>query len=286
MCTQKDAGDQQVDLQAQYIQNTHHGQDGHGKDHTSEENYTPDEEHLLPHTTEVTPYEHAHDKIDFTFFDTPGFQDEADGANDYNYLKDMVQNNQEPDLIIFTIKMDDKFREEDAESIKEITNAFGWKVWKHAMFVLTFANKVSLPDASVKSWKNKVSYNRIQDEFALNVTNLLQECKVQEEVINNIPIIPVGLVSQPIIPSDSRQESWLKEFWQAVNARLKASKLDEPEVKNNPCTCPVCECPMCECPAKNTLSSGSGHTHTSISFFVATVVIAGLGPLLFCYVTF
>ena len=37
------------------------------------ENYTPDEDYLLPHTTEVTPYEHAHDKIDFTFFDMPAW---------------------------------------------------------------------------------------------------------------------------------------------------------------------------------------------------------------------
>ena len=83
----------------------------------------------------------------------------------------MVRNSQEPDLIIFTIKMDDaNFHEEDAESIKEITNAFGWKVWKHAVFVLTFANKVFIPNASVESRENRVSYNRIRDEFALKVT--------------------------------------------------------------------------------------------------------------------
>ena len=233
------------------------------------ENYVPDEDNnLLPHTTEVTPFEYTHDTIDFTFFDTPGLKDESDGANDYTYLKDMVRNSQEPDLVIYTIKMDDtEFREEDIASIREITDAFGWKAWKHAMFVLTFANKVFVPDASVESRENRVSYNRIRDEFALKVTKLLRDCKVQENVANEIPIIPVGLVAQPIIPSDSRQESWLKEFWQAVNARLK------PEEKENPC--PVCNC---ECPAKK---SSSKHAYPSRSFCaLATVVI------LFCRLVF
>ena len=228
------------------------------------ENYVPDEENLLPHTTEVTPYEYAHGKMNFTFFDTAGLKDVENGTNDYTYLKDMVRNSQEPDLIIYTIKMDDKDFHEDTESIKEITNAFGWKAWKHAMFVLTFANKVTVPDASVESRENRVSYNRIRDEFALKVTKLLRDCKVQENVANEIPIIPVGLVAQPIIPSDSRQESWLKEFWQAVNARLKA---DMPEEKDNPC-------PVCECPSEKKSSSKSMYQSFCVLATLVTLFVS------------
>lgn len=199
------------------------------------ENYVPDEEHLLPHTKFVTPYEYAHDKIDFTFYDTPGLKDAADGANDYSYLKDMVRNSQEPDLLIFTVKMDDTvFRKEDKDSIKAITDAFGWKVWKHAMFILTFANKVFAPNATVESRQNKIKYNKIRDDFALQVTELLLQYKVQDDIANSIPVVPVGLVVQPIIPSDGRKISWLEEFWSSANEKLKASKLhSEQEADQN-----------------------------------------------------
>ena len=204
------------------------------------ENYVPDEQNLLPHTVHVTPHEYTHNKIDFVFFDTPGLKDAEDGANDYKYLKDMVRNSQEPSLLIFAVKMDDAvLRQEDIDAMKAITNAFGWKMWRHAMFILTFANKVNDPSASVESKQNKVFFNRIRDQFELTVAEVLLDMHVQEDVANNIPVIPVGLVSQPLIPSDSRKVSWLEEFWASAYSRLKSTKQEKAGKKekeeNSPC---------------------------------------------------
>ncbi len=55
------------------------------------ENYVPEEDHLLPHTVKVTPYEHQQDKVDFIFYDTPGLKDTVTGSNDYSYLADMMR---------------------------------------------------------------------------------------------------------------------------------------------------------------------------------------------------
>ena len=40
------------------------------------------------------------------------------------YLKDMVKKNGEPDLMIFALTMRDVFCDEDAEAIRNISNAF------------------------------------------------------------------------------------------------------------------------------------------------------------------
>ena len=191
------------------------------------EQFVPEEDHLEPHTVRVTPHRHEHDDVDFTFFDTPGLKDTVKGENDYSYLKDMVENNEKPDLLIFALKMDDAyFREEDKEAVGNITDAFGWKVWKNAMFVLTFANKVQKLGHSVESRENKVYFSDLRDNFSLQITELLREQYVPEDVANNIPVTPVGLVSQPRIESDECG-SWVDAFWKNVFSVLKASRQEQ-----------------------------------------------------------
>ena len=191
------------------------------------EKYIPEADNLLPHTVKVTPYEYEHEKIKFTFIDTPGLRESSDSHKDYEYLKEMVKKNERPDLIIFTIKMDDtRLRPEDEATIKNVSDAFGWSVWKNAMFLLTFANKVSKVGSPPGSRENKVYFNRQRDEFSLLITKELRKNRVQPEVADSIPVIPAGLVMQPSIPSDSRGISWVDEFWKEMFKVLKASRYD------------------------------------------------------------
>lgn len=205
------------------------------------EQFVLEEDHLEAHTVKVTPYQHEYDQVDFTFFDTPGLKDTVNGSNDYSYLEDMVRNNEQPDLIIFTVKMDDSyFRQEDKGVIGNVSDAFGWKVWRNAMFALTFANKVSKPGHAIKSRENKVHFSDVRNKFSLSITELLRKQKVQEEVASSIPVIPVGLISQPRIESDERGISWVKEFWETLFEVLKASRQEpayQQEEEEDICNC-------------------------------------------------
>ena len=196
------------------------------------EKYVPEADNILPHTIKVTPYEYEYDKINFTFIDTPGLRDSSNSHKDYKYLKDMVKNNERPDLILFTIKMDDaRLRSEDEATIKNVTDAFGWSTWKNAMFLLTFANKVSKVGSPPSSRENKVYFNKKRDDFSLLITKQLRTNRVQPEVANNIPIIPAGLIMQPFIPSDSRGISWMDEFWHEIFKVLKAPMHDSSHIQ-------------------------------------------------------
>lgn len=186
------------------------------------ENYSPqNEDSLLPHTLNVTSYEYTHNGVNFTLIDTPGLNDNIEGSN-YLYLKEMVTD--EPDMLLFAIKMDDEFRPEDRNVMENVSNAFGWKVWKKAVIILTFANKVRSEGMDHKDRESKKFYNNKREEIALDVTNTLLSFNVEGKVANNIPVVPVGLVSQPLIPSDGRGKSWIKEFWNTVFKVWKTSE--------------------------------------------------------------
>ena len=186
---------------------------------------------LYKHTRIVTQYKLQKDEVDYMFYDTPGLKDiEKDAVNDsmdYSYLKEMVRNSQRPDLVVFTLKMNDFiFQQVDKEAMTKINQAFGFKIWSNAMIVLTHANTVAKAGHNIESTENIVYFNRMKDQFSLSVTNALLELKVQEDVANAIPVIPVGLVADPIIKSDGRGISWIEEFWDTLSEVLKSRLSD------------------------------------------------------------
>lgn len=178
------------------------------------ENFAPEEgDNLLPHTTSVTSYEHTQNGIKFVLVDTPGFNDDTEESN-FSHLREIVKG--EPDMIVFAVRMDDEFRKEDVNVIENLSNAFGWKIWEKAVVILTFANKVRLEGKDYDNRENKKFYNDRISDFGLKITQCLRQNRAEKEVANDIPVIPVGLVSQPFIPSDECQVSWVEEFWESI----------------------------------------------------------------------
>ena len=183
---------------------------------------TQETDHLEVHAMKVTSYKQIYDQVNFIVFDTGSSSD----------LEDMgqIQNSEHPDAIVFTLKMDDAtLRQDDIEAIQSITKAFGWKVWKNAMFILTFANRISKPGHSIRSRENKVYFNKVKNNFALKVTETLKKVNVQSDVANRIAVIPVSLVTEPFIDSDGREVSWVEEFWEVLLMILEVPKQDPPK---------------------------------------------------------
>ena len=179
--------------------------------------YTSQEtDHLEVHAMKVTSYKQIYDQVNFIAFD----------------LEDVAQirNIEQPDAIVFTLKMDDAtLSQDDLKAIQIMTKAFGWKVWKNAMFILTFANRISRPGHSTKSRENTVHFDTVRNDFALKVTETLIKVNVDSDVANRIVVIPVGLVSEPFIVSDRRGVSWVDEFWDVLLKVLEVPKQEVPK---------------------------------------------------------
>lgn len=168
----------------------------------------------------ITP---EHD-IEFLYFDIPGTNG---SGGDLSYIKSMVSRRQEPDMVIFAIKMDELvLNQDDKDAIESISRAFGWRVWKNTMFALTYANQVYFGGVRVDvvTKENKMYYNKIKREFSLSITETLRRCRVQDKIANDIPVLPVGRGFEPQIPSSERKASWVDEFWSTVNKILNESR--------------------------------------------------------------
>ena len=189
------------------------------------DSFLPSADTLLPHTTVVTPHESFHEGSNCIFYDTPGLKDDAESSNDYEYLTEMVRKNGEPHLVIFAVKMDDYvFQEDDVEAIANISAAFGWRIWKKAMFILTFANMVHKVGQAPGSVDNKLHFSNSYDRHHMDIVEALKHNNVEKEVINNIAVVPVGLISVPKIPADRRGVSWIDNFWKEAFKILKKPK--------------------------------------------------------------
>ena len=175
---------------------------------------------LRRHTKKLTPYAYVHQGARCIFYDTPGLKDNVNNSNDYSYLKEMVE---EPDVLVLAVKMDDlDLHEQDKHTISNITEAYGWKIWKKTVIALTFANVVTKKDGTRA--QNKLYFEDTLLKFKVAILNLLSSAKVKDEDLDELEFIPVGLVSDSRISGVSRDVSWIDEFWVATNKILNSSK--------------------------------------------------------------
>jgi len=188
------------------------------------EDFVPSADGLLPHTTEVSPYDQYREGSNVIFFDTPGLKDDENSSNDYTYLREMVRKNGEPNLLVFAIRMDVfDFLEEDMDAIVNISSAFGRKIWQKSMFILTFANMVKRTGHSSESIESKLYFSKLMDKHHLHILEVLRRNSVKDEVINTIPVVAVGLVSEPNLAAHKSSVSWIDDFWEESFNILKKS---------------------------------------------------------------
>ena len=92
-------------------------------------------------TVNLQVYSHPFGGITIKFWDSPGLQDNVD--LDDEYISDMkAQGCANADLVLYCIKSNTRFHQEDQESIRNLTEGLGKGIWDNAIFVLTFANDV------------------------------------------------------------------------------------------------------------------------------------------------
>ena len=203
---------------------------------------------ILPHTVEVAHYMYEYKGVKISLYDTPGLSEEEGGNLDYKYLENMVDHEISPNLIVFATKMDsaagNSLSAEDERVMKRVSDMFGAARWKFAIFVLTFANKVRKEEESPGSFENRHYFNKVWNELEYQIRTSLKSFHVQQDVVDNIPIFPIGFLKQPDIKADKREISWVDEFWSKSFKILQKSKTEEKlrkekEKKGECCACPV-----------------------------------------------
>lgn len=175
-------------------------------------------------TQTVTCHKCVRYDVNVTIADTPGFFDNEKGKGTPEIFAEIGRAMREVDLILFCIKMTERFSSNEEDLIEIVTRAYGTNVWKNAIFALTFANKVEVPRRSSIDLETHFS-NKLEDIKRLTFEAVEKFAHLSKDVALKIPVLPVGSDDR-ILPNT---HDWFTPFWytcfKQINNRAKPAFL-------------------------------------------------------------
>ena len=147
--------------------------------------------------------------VQVTLVDTPGFRDL--NKSDDNIVSEIGQEiGDEPiDLILFCVRMDGALQRDDYRIMRILTRVFGQSIWKHTVFVLTFANNVKADPATFSH--TQTEWDEMLREYAHGKGG------VEVDIAEQIPVVVAG-DEEESLPG---YESWFAQFWVTAHNRIR-----------------------------------------------------------------
>ena len=142
--------------------------------------------------------------VKVTLIDTPGFNDPK--WSDLHTVTEIGKVGS-IDLILFCVRMDGRVEKTDYRIMRKLTRGFGQSIWEHAVFVLTFANKVD-PDTFENKW---AEWDEVLHEYART------KGEIQPDIAQRIPVVVAGS-DENDLPAC---QSWLDQFWVTAYNKTK-----------------------------------------------------------------
>ena len=172
-------------------------------------------------TKHVTSYEVTTEEgVEVVVWDSPGLQDSS--GREEEYLAELKEKCSDVDVVIFCIKLaatrsELKEGQKELCAINKLTATFGPDMWKHAIFVMTFANTLEAmlkvkPDCEKK-------FNDKLHEWEGRIRGALLAADVPKKIAEKVPVQPAGHPRKPHLPG---REYWLSKLWFVF---LKSAKL-------------------------------------------------------------
>ena len=141
--------------------------------------------------------------VQVTIVDTPGFNDVCISYKD-NTLELAKEICEEPvDLILFCVRMD-KRMETDIDTIMTMLEQ---SIWRCAIFVLTFANRVDPASFA----ETQAEWDKVLHEYARTKGG------VRADIAQQIPVVVAGNEEESLPGC----ESWFAQFWAIAHNRIK-----------------------------------------------------------------
>lgn len=137
--------------------------------------------------------------VQVTIVDTPGLSDLH--KSDQDTISSIANEiGEEPiNLILFCVRMDRRMEKDDYRIMRKLTQMFEQSIWKHIVFVLTFANKIDQNTFA----KTQADWDKMLHEYAHTKGG------VQADIAKQIPVVVAGN-EEKSLPG---YESWLAQFW-------------------------------------------------------------------------
>ena len=126
--------------------------------------------------------------IKVCFFDTPGL-DDPDLDDDEIVARMEKETEKKLDIVFYCLSLGGPARVQggDIKAMKLLTQAFGSRIWKKTMIVLTFANHLE------RDMVNKEQYDEVIRNITETIKNVLKKkAFVKGDIIEDIPIVTAG----------------------------------------------------------------------------------------------
>ncbi len=171
---------------------------------------------IISYTTSLnTPIPGKENEVTLlTAWDSPGFGDIfISKMNRKERLCTLKLTIEKADLLLYCFKITDRITTDDITGIVEITKALDPSIWRKAVFPLTFANNLEIPESEkgnkgAKSLAEYLSY-KVQEWKTIIRGVLKDEAGVPEDILKDISVVPVGYRDK----NPPGQDDWYTSFW-------------------------------------------------------------------------
>ena len=133
--------------------------------------------------------------------DTPGTEalmGVGNKANRKDYVKQVSPAFKSGDILLFCVRMDDEVREEEVKMIRFMLGEFGALIWTKVIFVLTFANRVTI-DCPEEEKEREFTDRFVTMQQALQ--EAMQQAGVAEDVAQATPVCVAGHPEHKQLPN-------------------------------------------------------------------------------------
>ena len=110
-------------------------------------------------------------------------------------------------------------------AIMKLSRAFGMEeLWQNTLFMLTFANEITLPRSEKYSTTLSDHFKKKLSEWKTVLQDTLtNKAGITKEVAENVPIVPAGYFDEPSLPA-ANCDFWLSMLWFRYLAQIKDIK--------------------------------------------------------------
>lgn len=146
------------------------------------------------------------------------------------------------DLVVYCIRMTDRFDGTDERIIRELGKIYGEKIFTHMLFALTFANEV-VPTRTNSNLCNVATFKKRQFDMTEAIRNevLQKSASVSDTVAKHVPVVPVGrpqtLREMAVVDHLPDGSNWLSNFWyhalNRIHEPVKVAFNTHPYIKAN-----------------------------------------------------
>ena len=183
---------------------------------------------LDPGTIQVDTHQYVRVGVLVTVHDCPGLLDGT--GKEPTYLNDVkTKTRKGVDLVLYCISMkesrahliDDPVDKSKKSAVTIITETFGHDIWKHTIFVLTYANVYKSHLETISSDSGTSLDQAFEDrigEWRSKIQQALENNGVDPLVVQKILVKPAGYYKKRSLPGRSY---WLSDLW--VHALLTVS---------------------------------------------------------------